>query len=102
MTVKDPVKRAVNLGSTLHLEVPSSSTVDSCEVMTPSGETFSLNGPSYEGVSFVSVGGIIACRIAIGPITEQLLGKWTLIGKFSRNGSYTEEHHTFEILKEGS
>lgn len=86
----------------MNIEVPGSGKVDNCEVMTPSGETFDLDRPDYEGASFVSVGETATCEIAIGPITKQLLGNWTIIGKFSNNGHFTEEQQTFEVLEEGS
>ncbi|KOB77914.1 Uncharacterized protein OBRU01_03354 [Operophtera brumata] len=100
VTVRDPVRRAVNLGSTLNVEVTSTGKVDSCQCKTPSGETFDLDGSSYEGASFVNVGESIACRLTIGPVEEKLLGDWRIIGKFSDNGRFTELQQSFQFIEE--
>ncbi|KOB77916.1 Endonuclease MutS2 [Operophtera brumata] len=100
VTVRDLIRRIVNLGSTLNVEVTSTGKVDSCQCKTPSGDTFDLDSHSYEGASFVNVAGSIACRLEIGPFTEELLGNWTIIGKFSNNNYFTELQQTFQLSEE--
>lgn len=97
MTRGNPIIRPVNLRTIPEFEVTSTGTVDRCLMETPSGDVVE----HYEGASFVDVNGRIACRLAIGPITEQLLGSWTVIGKFSLNGRFTEIHQTTNIIQEG-
>lgn len=96
--------RAVRLGNTLNVEVSvNMGQVDSCSFNTPENTEYTMgNGYNFEGASFVKVGGNVVCRVAIGPITESLLGNWTITGKFSNNNDvFTELQQTFRIIKEG-
>lgn len=101
VTEKEPVKRVAHLESTVSIEVTETGKVDSCQATTPSGEMFDLDSPRNEGASFV-VGESIACHITIDHLTKNHLGNWTITGKFSDNGRFTEIRQTTELIEEGS
>lgn len=93
----------VNLGSTIEVQVlKGSGSIDGCYYKTPAGDTYDqIAAKNANAVSFVDVGSSVACRLSVGPISEEMLGEWELSGKFSNNGVYSEIKQTFVITREG-
>ncbi|XP_061726864.1 uncharacterized protein LOC133532279 [Cydia pomonella] len=56
------------------------SPVQSCALLTPDGEYHELAANSnIAGVTVHGPNKFVSCRVTIGPMTEQLLGTWTLV-----------------------
>lgn len=92
------------MGNTLNVEVSVNvGQVDTCYFETPSNIVYKIGYEEYfEGASFVDGNdGSVACRVAIGPVTKELLGDWKITGKFSNNGIFTERQQTFHLVQEG-
>ncbi|XP_062525413.1 uncharacterized protein LOC101737697 [Bombyx mori] len=101
LTVLDAKRHVINLGSTISVEVSGHGTMDNCEFVAPSGQAYQSTGKNnFEGVQFVNVDGITACRISIGPITEVMLGKWQIVGKFNDGNIFNERQLPFEVIRE--
>ncbi|KAI8437498.1 hypothetical protein MSG28_011812 [Choristoneura fumiferana] len=100
VTNLNPIQHVVNLGSTISVEVASTGAVDVCLFTMPSGMSYNtIDHGMPAGVSFVN-DNRIACRLSIGPITQDMLGTWVLNGKFSNRDIYTERIQGFTIIQE--
>ncbi|XP_013186228.2 uncharacterized protein LOC106131619 [Amyelois transitella] len=96
VTNLNPLSRVVSLGSTTTLDSAGSGTTDSCELRSPSGESYNLQN-STAPVSFLASTSSVRCRASIGPIRLDILGDWVLIAKFNRNGIFTENRQVISI-----
>lgn len=103
VTVLPEDRYLVILGRTLEISVKSFGNVDNCQYIMPTGQSYDLNnviGPN--GVALKSVDTSAACQITLRPITEDMIGEWTLIGKFSHGNQFNERRQTFHVMREGN
>ncbi|XP_063357879.1 uncharacterized protein LOC134647200 [Cydia amplana] len=99
VTTLNPTQHVVNLGSTISVEVAGTGAVDVCQFTMPSGLSYWSSGSMPTGVHFVSLNSV-ACRLSIGPITADMIGDWTIIGKFSNRDVHTENRLSFTVIQE--
>lgn len=103
VTTLPTIQHVINLENTVEVQVRGSGSTDNCIIKTPAGKTFDQsNANNANAVSFVDVGSSVACRLSVGPISEEMLGEWELSGKFSNNGLYSEIKQSFVIILEGT
>ncbi|XP_052754060.1 uncharacterized protein LOC128201355 [Galleria mellonella] len=103
VTNEDQVTYIINLGSTIIEEINGRGNLatDDCQIISSFGQKYSISdSKELDPVVFKDVGSNIACRVAIGPITEEMLGKWNFSGKFSNSDTFTERRRVIEIVKE--
>ncbi|KAG6438623.1 hypothetical protein O3G_MSEX000099 [Manduca sexta] len=101
VTNLEPFNRVINLNTTVTVEVTGTGSIDSCVYRAPSGQVYGFQASEqFPGVEIVNVDNNILCRMSIGPIKENMLGEWQIIGKFSRNGIFTERRQIFNIIRE--
>ncbi|KAJ0172152.1 hypothetical protein K1T71_012125 [Dendrolimus kikuchii] len=101
VTTLDPVNRLVHIGNTITTEVTGTGSVMSCHCVTPAGLTYSsLDSISDQKVIFEDVGTRVACRVIIETITETMLGRWKIIGKFNHRDMFNEIRQPINIIKE--
>ncbi|XP_063623885.1 uncharacterized protein LOC134795564 [Cydia splendana] len=99
VTTLNPTQHVVNLGSTIFLEVAGTGDVDVCQFTMPTGLSYWSSGSMPTGAYFVDLNWV-ACRLSVGPITDNMIGDWQLIGKFSNRGVHTENRLSFTIIQE--
>ncbi|KAI8437426.1 hypothetical protein MSG28_011749 [Choristoneura fumiferana] len=70
-----------NIGAMVDLSLDNiNKQVESCRLLTPDGQFHILNGEfNVPGVTIHESSKFVSCRVTIGPMTEELLGTWTLI-----------------------
>ncbi|KAJ8711830.1 hypothetical protein PYW08_008784 [Mythimna loreyi] len=90
----------VILGRTLGVIVRSIGDIENCQYRTPSGKLYDLNNPI--GPDGVHLNGVdeTACQITLSPIAEDMIGKWTLIGKFRNGNQFNEIQQSFRVIQE--
>ncbi|KAJ8709262.1 hypothetical protein PYW07_009088 [Mythimna separata] len=91
----------VILGRNLEVSVNGLGEIEDCQYRTPSGQSYNLNnviGP--DGVDLKGVDATPACRLTLSPLTEDMIGEWTLIGKFSNGNQFNERRQTFNVVQE--
>lgn len=72
----------VNLGGTLTPAVLGHSDRLTCHIITNNGEDLVIDADSDYPKLQLTTSERHTCRIAIGPITETMLGNWTIYGRF--------------------
>lgn len=80
MKVLTLIEQVVKEGYSVDISLNKESFEEDCYVQKPKGELVPIdselaNVTAYRPSKFVS------CRIAVGPITEDLLGEWKLCGR---------------------
>lgn len=70
-----------NIGAMVDLSLDNiHKQVESCRLLSPDGQFHILNGElEIPGVTIHESSKFVSCRVTIGPMTEELLGTWTLI-----------------------
>lgn len=54
---------------------------EECYIRPPGSDMYHVDLLEMEGVTVQSQSNFVSCRVTIGPMTEHLLGRWTLCGK---------------------
>uniref|UniRef100_A0A2A4J868 Immunoglobulin domain-containing protein n=1 Tax=Heliothis virescens TaxID=7102 RepID=A0A2A4J868_HELVI len=101
VTVLPEERHLVILGTALNVDVLGSGNVDNCWYQTPAGQTYDLKDhlPPNE-LALKSLTSATGCRAAFDPITEDVVGEWRIIGKFSNGNQFSERQLTFHVIKE--
>lgn len=64
---------------------------EGCFITSPHGITMPIFGDDqYPGIVHAGANRITTCFVDIGPITEDMVGLWTLEARFNRNGERIE------------
>ncbi|XP_047034599.1 uncharacterized protein LOC124640740 [Helicoverpa zea] len=101
VTVLPEETHLVIMGTALNVDVTDSGNVDNCWYQTPSGQTYDLqDNPPPNELALKSLSDATGCRAAFDPITEDVVGEWRIIGKFSNGNQFTERQLTFHVIKE--
>ncbi|XP_047990857.1 uncharacterized protein LOC125229941 isoform X2 [Leguminivora glycinivorella] len=76
-----PLEYLTNVGALVDLSLNNmNSPVQSCALLTPDGKYHELTADSnINGVTVHGPNKFVSCRVTIGPMTEQMLGTWTLV-----------------------
>ena len=73
-----------------------------CFLTTPDGVSLPVYNRNYPGITFIVSNSVSACNIQLGPLDNDMFGKWVLAAKFDNNGVLIENRQPFNIQRDGT
>lgn len=89
-----PINYVTRIGLEITVTLSKQAHSEECYLRTPEGNTLIQ---STEGVNFYDSSDFVSCRVVIGPMDQNLLGKWALCGKYIENNVKHERCQTANI-----